>query len=127
MPVPAPYCDGFKVIIAGSRTFRDYELMKQKLDIAFSKRKPTAIICGEAKGADSLGKKYAKEHRINVESYPADWTKNGKGAGYIRNEEMAENADALIAFWDGKSAGTKHMIKTATDLGLQVRVINFEK
>lgn len=123
MPYPQPF-NQFRVIVAGSRTFDNYNLLKKKLDKAFEIRKPTAIVCGEAKGADYLGKKYAQENHIPVHSYPADWENVGKSAGYLRNEKMAANAEALIAFWNGTSAGTKHMIKTAKDRGLQVRVVN---
>ena len=57
--------------------------------------------------------------------FPADWDKYGKAAGYKRNGEMARNADALIAFWDGKSRGTKHMIDLAKKYDLQARVVMY--
>lgn len=123
MPYPQPCKDEFRVIIAGSRTFTDYAAVKEHLDKIFSKRKPTSIVCGETKGADMLGRRYAEEHKIKIDSYPADWQKYGKQAGYIRNEQMAANADALVAFHMNDSAGTKHMISTAKQCGLQVRVI----
>ena len=63
--------------------------------------------------ADTLGKRYAEEHDIPVMSFPADWNKYKKAAGYIRNQEMAQHADALVAFWDGQSRGTKNMIEIA--------------
>ena len=113
----------FKVIIAGTRTFQDYDFLCERCDFFFSETTPTAILCGEARGADELGKRYAKEHGIPVMSFPADWEKFGKSAGYRRNAEMARNADALIAFWDGSSHGTKHMIGLAHELGLPVRVV----
>lgn len=115
----------FRVIIAGSRTFNDYQLLRDKCDKLFSGKRPTAIVCGEAKGADSLGKRYAEERGIDVMSFPADWSTYGKRAGYIRNEEMAKNADALVAFWDGTSHGTQHMINLAKQYGLAMRVIIF--
>ena len=113
----------FRVIIAGSRTFCDYDLLRQKCDYFFSEKKPTSILCGLAAGADQLGKMYADERGIRVTYYPANWDYYGKRAGYIRNEEMAANAEALVAFWDGKSKGTKHMIDTAREKGLAVRVV----
>lgn len=116
----------FRVIIAGGREFNDYELLSTKCDFFFSNRRPTAIVCGEARGADTLGKRYAKEHGIPVRSFPADWNTYGKKAGYIRNEEMAQNADALIAFWDGKSPGTKNMIELAQKKGLAYRVVIYK-
>jgi hypothetical protein len=54
--------------------------------------------------------------------FPADWKTHGKAAGPIRNRQMAKNAEALIALWDGNSRGTKNMIETATKLGLKVYV-----
>lgn len=115
----------FNVIIAGSRGFQDYDLLCSKCDRFFSRRKPSAILCGTARGADKLGERYAKERGINVLYYPADWDSHGRAAGYIRNAEMADNADALVAFWDGQSRGTKHMIDIAVEKGLLIRVIYY--
>ena len=127
MPVPLPYRPPFKLIIAGSRTFNNYALLKEKTNMLLNGRKPDAIVCGEAKGADLLGRRYAEENNIPIDSYPALWATQGKQAGYIRNERMAENANALLAFWDGESAGTKHMIETAKRKGLQVRIVHFKE
>ena len=80
------------------------------------------VVCGKAKGADTLGEQYAKERGYVVAYYPADWEKYGKRAGFIRNEQMAKNADALVAFWDGKSRGTKSMIELAQRYGLKIRI-----
>lgn len=113
----------FRVIIAGCRMFGDYQLMKEKCDYFFQNKKPTAIICGDARGADTLGKRYAKERNIPVELFPAEWNKYGNRAGYLRNTQMANNADALIAFWDGKSRGTGNMIEIARKKNLPVRIV----
>ena len=97
-----------KVIIAGGRNFNNYELLKstiENLDINI-----TEIVCGEAKGADTLGRRYAEEKNIPIKSFPAQWDTYGKSAGMIRNAEMGTYADYLVAFWDGKSRGTKNMI-----------------
>ena len=80
------------------------------------------IVCGMARGADRLGERYAKENGYKVIYLPADWDSDGKSAGFKRNIKMAEIADALVAFWDGKSTGTKHMIETAKSKGLDVRI-----
>ena len=115
----------FRVIIAGSRDFADYEHLSQTMDRLLSnvmKTEDIVIICGKARGADTLGDRYAKEHGLEVQYFPAEWKKHGKSAGYIRNTEMAKNADALVAFWDKKSRGTKHMIETAKTYGLKIRV-----
>lgn len=78
-----------------------------------------------AQGADLLGERYGKERGYSINYFPADWENRGRGVGFIRNEEMAKNADALVAFWNGKSHGTKHMIETAKKHSLAIRVINY--
>ena len=118
--------DRFAVVIAGTRYFDDYDLLKEKCDYFFSNKWPTSIICGEAAGADTLGKKYAMSHRIHVQSFPANWDKYGKKAGYIRNEQMADNADAVIVFWDGISRGSKNMIDIAHERGIPCRVVRYK-
>ena len=117
----------FKVIIAGSRRFNDYPLLCEKCDILLSQKHQThdiVVISGTARGADTLGEQYAYERGYSVERFPADWRNLGKQAGIVRNRQMAEVADALIAFWDGKSHGTEHMITHAKSHDLLVRVIN---
>lgn len=112
----------FQVIIAGSRGFNDFELLTRKCDYVFSRRHPTCIITGGARGADTLGKRYATLRKIPSTVIPAKWS-YGKLAGYQRNEEMLKQADALIAFWDGHSHGTSHMIRIAKEKKIPVRVI----
>lgn len=121
--------ENFKVIIAGSRGFSNYKLLKEKCnEYLREKRKEynIIIISGGARGADTLGEKYAQDEGFSLEVFPANWNKFGKSAGFIRNEQMAEVADALIAFWDGKSNGTKHMIEIMENKKLLVRVVNYE-
>lgn len=117
----------FKVIIAGSRDFNDYGLLKRTLDYVLQNKvaEGIVIVSGAARGADKLGEKYAEEREYTIESYPADWGTHGKSAGYIRNEEMAKVSDALVAFWDGKSHGTNHMINLAHKHGLKVVVVRY--
>lgn len=108
-----------KTIIAGSRNFNDYDLLEAVL---LKHSDITEIISGCARGADSLGEKFALEHSIPIKKFPADWNTYGKSAGYRRNEQMAYYGDRLIAFWDGQSKGTKHMIDLARKVGLEVEV-----
>jgi hypothetical protein len=115
----------FKVIVAGGRDFADYDLLKSKLDNLLVNRDPVEIVSGTARGADKLGEFYAKRSQLAVALFPADWDLYGKSAGYKRNAQMADYADALVAFWDGKSRGTMHMINLAKSAGLQVRVVNY--
>lgn len=107
-----------KVIIAGSRTINNYELIKES--IKNSNFKITTIISGHAKGIDLLAEKYAINNNIELIIYSADWNKYGKSAEYIRNNEMLKEADALIAIWDGQSKGTKHMIEIMKKSNKQV-------
>lgn len=116
--------DKLRVIIAGSRKFDNYKLLERKVKFFTSKKEPTFIL-GGAKGADSLGLAYAIEHKYPYEMFLPDWNKYGKRAGYLRNVEMGKHADALIAFWDGYSKGTKHMIDIAKDLGLAIRIVRY--
>lgn len=113
----------FRVVIAGGRDFSDYKLLRETMDNLLSKiTDEITVVCGQARGADTLGEQYAKEKGYDVDYYPADWAKYGRRAGYMRNEQMAQNADALAAFWDGKSRGTKSMIELAMKYGLKIRI-----
>ena len=116
-----------KVIIAGSRDYDDYEQFEETLyrnhchpdsgSFFFSE-----VVSGGARGADRLGELFAVERDMPCTTFTPAWGRLGKRAGYVRNEEMASYADALIAFWDGESRGTKHMIDIALREGLDVHV-----
>ena len=129
-----------KVIIAGSRTFHDYQLLETKVDNILQNQDDIEIISGTAKGADQLGERYSKQRGYKLTKFPAPWhdtnnkpfgevkvNKRGKQywtrAGAQRNQWMADYADALIAFWEDESTGTKDMIQRAEKAGLKVRVI----
>ena len=115
----------FNVIIAGSRGFNNYGLLCEKCDKFFARKTPTMILCGEARGADTLGRRYAEEHGIAVGSFPAEWGKYGRAAGILRNQEMLKHADALVAFWDERSSGTRNMIDIACEKGIPVRIVRY--
>lgn len=113
-----------KVIIAGSRTIKDYLLVKSI--ILESKFKIDEVVCGEANGVDSLGKRWAQENNIPIQSFPADWKIYGRAAGYIRNGQMANYGNHLILIWTGdikSSPGSRNMLKLAQEKGLTI----FEK
>jgi len=118
--------NSFKVIVAGGRDFFNYDLMKAKLDVILANKENVVIISGVANGADSLGIRYAREHKLLISYFPALWAQHGSKAGFIRNEEMAKYADACVCFWDGKSSGTKDMIRLAGEYNLKLRVINYK-
>jgi hypothetical protein len=126
-----------RMIIAGGRDFNDEKLFTSALLTKFMcikgtyylNREDIEIVSGMAKGADSLGVEFAKKWSLKLKEMPADWDKYGKAAGYKRNEQMAlyakEDHGVLIAFWDGKSKGTKHMINLGKKHELTVFVINY--
>lgn len=132
-----------KIIIAGGRDFNDMELLERSCHESFSTLSEEGlltndvridipnmeIVCGKARGADTLGEEFAKRYGIKIKYFPANWSAYGKSAGYIRNKEMAkyakEDNGVLIAFWDKKSKGTKHMIDLANSSGLKVFVYNY--
>lgn len=130
-----------KIIIAGSRNFNNYELLVKKCKAILKNVNTIEIVHGCAKGADLLGERFAKENNLIYHGFPANWydlnitpckikkDKNGKEynalAGHNRNKKMALFSDALIAFWDGKSTGTKNMIEEAKKLDLQVRIVKY--
>lgn len=113
--------DEQKIIIAGSRTFNNYDFVSKLLNtLDFS---DAIIVSGHASGVDSLGERYANEHEIELKVFPADWNKYGKSAGPIRNRQMAEYADVLILFWDGESRGSKNMLETAKKFNLEIHEV----
>lgn len=119
----------FRVVVAGGRDFNNYHMLESKLDHLLKSKlisSEVIIICGGARGADRLGERYAKERGLSVNYFLADWGKHGKSAGYKRNKIMSENSDATVAFWDGKSRGTKHMIDLTKTEGNLLKVVYYE-
>lgn len=113
------------VAIVGSRTFDNYLLLKETLDIINDCNNIKMIISGGARGADKLGERYAKENDIETLIFIPDWKKFGKSAGFIRNKDIVENSDKVVAFWDGKSKGTLSSINLAKKLNKELEIIKF--
>lgn len=116
-----------KVIIAGSRNYIDEQDFMERMNglsmkHSFWLRHATEVVSGTARGPDQLGEKWAELMDVPVTQFPPNWDKYGRMAGHIRNGEMAQYADALIAFWDGISPGTRSMIDMAKGLGLKVHI-----
>jgi len=119
----------FHVIIAGSRSFSNVELMKEKCDSILSNKLDSHDICiisGTAGGADQCGERYAAERGFKILRFPANWSAYGRQSGMIRNAEMLQAADAAIVFWDGISRGSKHMIDITRLKNKPLRVILFK-
>ena len=127
-----------RVIIAGSRDFDDFpKLMNSCIDILFkiteqhSDLNKIRIVSDTARGADRQGEQYAKIAGYGVSRFPADWDTFGESCWLCKKSQMAKYAIAdgnygvLIAFWDGKSKGIKHMIDIAKKNGLEVHIVRF--
>lgn len=114
-----------RIIVAGSRSFDDYELLKRTLDALTSRLTEVVVISGGARGADKLGERWAFERGHTYQVYHPDWDRLGKSAGPARNSEMVANADAAVFFHDGVSKGTADCMSKARLAGLKVKVIHF--
>ena len=121
-----------RIIVAGNRTFTNFDLMAQTLDnFIYNKNKANlTIVSGEAVGADELSKKYAKMNDIKCADFVAPWESMGRSAGPFRNNLMADYAlkdpdgeAVLFAFWDGESAGTGNMIKVAKKKKIETHIL----
>ena len=136
----------YKVIIAGGRDFSDYDFMFKSLSEVFrGKYEPDEIVSGMASGADALGVVIAKEQGVPVKPFPADWSTHNpemcdgtcsgsrkarpycSNAGHYRNQKMADYADALVAFWDGKSRGTLDMINRMQNADKPVFIFKYNQ
>lgn len=120
---------GYKLIVAGSRSIRDYGLFVQFLedtlrlwraDRDLAGLEVAEIVSGNAwRGVDPMGERYAKERGIPIKLFSAQWSRHDDLIS-IRNREMAAYADALFLLWDGESRGSKNMLKMAEIAGLKV-------
>lgn len=130
-----------KVIIAGTRHYtqkKELYSVCDKLFARFENDPVTTIISGQYRkynnsgkvvdvGADKYAADYAKDRGYELEEYPADWDSYDKKAGPIRNKEMAKRGDMLVCFWDGKSSGTRNMIKEAREHALPIYVYRYDE
>jgi len=122
----------FSLAVIGSRSFKDYETLEYEIDRIFKAKKRAmpernmCIVSGGARGADRLAKRYADEHEeVHYIEHPADWKTHGKKAGILRNLDIVKDAHSVLAFWNGKSKGTKHTLGLAQTLGKPIKVVRF--
>jgi len=108
-----------KTIIAGSRDVSKADV-QQALEACPWSSSISTVVSGGARGADQAGEQWAQSQNLPVEVFPANWEEYGKSAGPIRNRQMAQAANALLAVWDGRSRGTRNMIEEAKNQGLDV-------
>lgn len=122
----------FRIIIAGTRTFDDYALLRKTMCNLFGHVPPSQmeVMSGHClTGADHYGEVFAKRNGIRLTLFPADWKKYGKAAGPVRNRQMAEYAAPdgyCVIFWDGKSRGSRNMIAEAKKAGVKTVIVMYE-
>ena len=112
-----------KVAVIGGRDFKNKELLYKVLNNL--KIKPQEIVSGGATGADSLAEQWAKDNTIQTKIFYPDWNTHGKAAGPIINRLIIDNCDVCIAFWDGKSKGTKSSIDMCKSKGVRYHIVHY--
>lgn len=102
-----------RVAIVGSREFPSMDKVRQYIWRLAARRDEVEIVSGGARGVDDEAHRMADLQRIKYTEFPADWETHGKSAGFIRNQQIVEYADRVVAFWDGESRGTRDTIERA--------------
>jgi len=117
-----------KVAIVGSRGFKDLMLVAKKVqelnDAALADGSRVIIVSGGARGVDTAAENAANALGMDTVIFKPDWNKYGKRAGFIRNVDIITQSDVVIAFWDGKSNGTRHDIYLAKEQGKPTTIID---
>lgn len=121
-----------KILITGSRGYTDYVTFERRVDKYLSNldKNEIEIVEGDAKGVDDMAREYAIKHNLRYKTFKADWDNNGKCAGLLRNEAMAEYCTHAIIFWDGESKGTANIISLIKEHSIpciKVRVKSCQK
>lgn len=118
--------EAYKILVSGCRWFNDYEFFSSVMDYHLNNfDKDVRLIFGEAKGTDTMAKRYAVKHELKWKQYTAAWEDFGKAAGPIRNQFMVSTVpDLCIFFWDGKTPGTGDCLKRAKEAGLKCIVVD---
>lgn len=136
-----------KLIIAGSRSIKDYEAVRLAMiesGLWKQHKRNIIVVCGMAPGVDLLGKEFADRNGLEVLKRPADWddikspgavirVQKSTGlmynavAGHWRNQTMADEADALLLIWDGKSTGSLDMLTRARKKGMDIYAYRYQQ
>lgn len=113
-----------KLAIIGTRTFTDYNRLEQTLLELYPANQITQIISGGAQGTDALAERFAQQYHLPITIHEAQWSRYGRSAGPIRNQLIVNEADHVIAFWDGHSPGTRCTIELAQKANKPVEIIH---
>lgn len=117
----------YYVCVGGCRYYHNYSVVSNYLDFALQNLRlqgDIVIISGAASGVDSLAIRYASERGFECLQFPADWETHGKVAGPIRNAQMVSKSTHIVAFWDGKSRGTRNLIAESKKAGKPLKIKN---
>lgn len=112
---------GEKVAIVGSRDYPHLGIVRSY--VKFLDRS-TIVVTGGADGVDKAAEKTALDCGLTVIVHIADWRKYGNSAGPIRNQAIVNDADRVVAFWDGSSRGTRDTIRKAMKAHIPVIIID---
>lgn len=111
--------------IVGTHSFNDYNFFKTKLLEILPKDREITIISGGSSYSHTLAEKFGKENDYNLQIFHPNWNLNGKIAGLIRNKDIISSSDIIIAFWDGKSPGTKSSINLALKFKKELHIVSY--
>ena len=106
-----------KVAIIGSRGAEVYDFEKY-LPVECKE-----IVSGGAKGIDSCAAEYARRKGLVLVEFFPEYDLYGRGAPIVRNKKIVDYSDMVIAFWDGKSRGTKSVIDYCGKIGKECRIV----
>lgn len=115
-----------KVLVCGGRDYSDREYLYRVLNLTARELGAFTVVQGDCRGADRMAGDWAIKYGMKVEIFPANWDVHGKAAGFIRNKEMIEVADRVIAFWDGQSRGTAHTIQLAQHRYIPTKIVKYK-
>lgn len=105
-----------KVAVIGSRGLQVHDLGM------YLPEETAEILSGGAKGVDACARAYALNHGIRLTEYLPEYKRYGRGAPLKRNDAIILNADLVLAFWDGRSKGTKYVIDHCRRRQIPIRV-----
>lgn len=108
-----------KVAIVGSRSYPELDRVREFVRLLGPE---VEIVSGGARGVDLAAELEARANQMKVRIFPADWSK-GRMAGYMRNHDIVNYADVIVAFWDGKSRGTMHTVSLGKTAGKYTVII----